>query len=227
MRDRTNALLAAAARAPVIPVVSLDDIGFAPALASTLVHAGLPVIEVTLRTPHALDVIRAIARQVPDAFLIAGTITAPSQIGEAVDAGARALVTPGTSARLAEALASAPVPALPGCASVSEALALMEHGFSFLKAFPASVVGGPAFLKAVHGPLPSLRFCPTGGVTAANAADYLACPNVACVGGTWITPKDALAAHDVAAIRALAEAAAALPRAAGAPRAAASGTSVG
>lgn len=217
MRDTTHALLQAVSRAPVIPVVTIDDAGLAPDLASALLHEGLPVIEVTLRTPHALDAIRAIARQVPEAYVVAGTITTPSQIGEAIDAGAQALVTPGTSSRLAEALAGAPVPALPGCASVSEALTLMELGFDVLKLFPASVVGGPSFLKAIHGPLPSLRFCPTGGIDVRGARDYLACPNVVCVGGTWVTPKAALASRDLATIRDLARKAAALPRAAGAP----------
>ncbi|MGP9822149.1 bifunctional 4-hydroxy-2-oxoglutarate aldolase/2-dehydro-3-deoxy-phosphogluconate aldolase [Salinarimonas sp. NSM] len=212
MRDRTNTLLAIAARAPVIPVVTIEDPGLAPELAATLVEAGLPVVEVTLRTPRALDAIRAIARHAPEAVVLAGTIVTPSQIGEAMDAGAAALVTPGTSPRLADALAAAPIPAMPGCATVSEAMALHERGFDLLKLFPAAASGGPAWLKGIAGPLPALRFCPTGGIDAQSAPAYLACPNVACVGGTWVTPAALVEAGDLAAIGRLARAAAGLAR---------------
>lgn len=212
MRDRTETLLSIAARAPVIPVVTIDDPAFAPELAATLVEAGLPVVEVTLRTPRALDAIRAIARQAPEAVVLAGTVVSPSQVGEAMDAGAAALVTPGTSGRLADALAAAPIPAMPGCATASEAIALHERGFTVLKFFPAGASGGTAWLRGVAGPLPALRFCPTGGVDATTAADYLACPNVVCVGGTWVTPAKAVAEGDLASIGRLARAAAALPR---------------
>jgi 2-dehydro-3-deoxyphosphogluconate aldolase/(4S)-4-hydroxy-2-oxoglutarate aldolase len=212
MRDRTETLLSIAARAPVIPVVTIDDPAFAAELAAALVEAGLPAVEVTLRTPRALDAIRAIARHVPDAVVLAGTVVSPSQIGEAMDAGAAALVTPGTSARLADALAAAPIPAMPGCATASEALALHERGFTVLKFFPAGASGGPAWLKGVAGPLPTLRFCPTGGVDATTAPDYLACRNVVCVGGTWVTPAEAVAKGDLATIGRLARTAAALRR---------------
>ncbi len=198
------------ARAPVIPVVALDDAGLAEPLARTLVEAGLPLIEITLRTPQALDAIRAVARAVPDAVPIAGTVLDERQIGEVMDAGAQAIVTPGTPPALAEALARADVPALPGCATASEAMALAALGFRQLKFFPAEASGGPRWLSAIAGPLPHLAFCPTGGVTTGNAPDYLSLPNVPCVGGTWITPKAALAARDFATIGRLAREAAAL-----------------
>lgn len=208
--ERTRALLAIAARAPVIPVVAIRDPAMAPQLAATLVAAGLPVIEITLRTPRALDAIRAVAHEVPDAIPVAGTITTPSQIGEVADAGAHAIVTPGTTPRLAAALAAGPLPAMPGCGSVSEAMALAEHGFSVLKLFPANAAGGIAFLKGIAGPLPHLRFCPTGGVDAESAPGYLACANVICVGGSWVTPTDAVEAGDFDRIGKLARAAAGL-----------------
>lgn len=213
MRDRSRTLLAIAARAPVIPVVTIDDPAMAPQLAATLVDAGLPVVEVTLRTPRALDAIRAITHQAPEAVVLAGTIVTQSQIGEAADAGAAALVTPGTSEALADALADASIPAMPGCATVSEAMALHERGFTLLKLFPAAASGGPAWLKGVAGPLPALRFCPTGGIDAQSAPAYLECPNVACVGGTWVTPASLMRSHDLAAIGRLAREAAALARA--------------
>lgn len=212
MRDRTETLLAIAARAPVIPVVTLDDPASAPEIAAALVAAGLPVVEVTLRTPRALDVIRAIAHQAPEAIVLAGTVVTKSQIGEAIDAGAKALVTPGTSERLADALAEAPIPAMPGCATASEAIALHERGFTVLKFFPAGASGGPAWLKGVAGPLPALRFCPTGGISLENMRDYLACPNVVCVGGTWVTPAEAVAKGDLERIGRLAREAAARGR---------------
>ncbi|GGK41135.1 bifunctional 4-hydroxy-2-oxoglutarate aldolase/2-dehydro-3-deoxy-phosphogluconate aldolase [Salinarimonas ramus] len=212
MRAHDTFLLEAAARAPVIPVVTIEDPHLAAELAATLVAAGLPVVEVTLRTPRALDAIRAIAHGAPEAIVLAGTIVSPSQIGEAADAGATGIVTPGTSPRLADALAEAQIPAMPGCATVSEAMALHERGFSVLKLFPAAASGGPAWLKGIAGPLPSLRFCPTGGIDAQSAPAYLACPNVVCVGGTWVTPNALVAKGDFAAIARLAREAAALPR---------------
>lgn len=212
MQDKTDTILAYARRAPVIPVVTIEDRGRAVDLARTLVDAGLPVIEITLRTAAGLDAIATIAREVPDATVGAGTVTAPSQIGEVEEAGARFIVTPGTSPRLAEALADSLLPALPGCATPAEAVALAELGFSVLKFFPAGPSGGIPWLKAVHGPLRDLRFCPTGGVDAGNAADYLALPNVVCVGGSWVTPGAAVAGGEFAAISRLAREAAALPR---------------
>lgn len=191
-------------RAPVIPVVTIEDPAHAEPLARALVEAGLATIEVTLRTDRALHAIEIISRSVPDAILIAGTVVAASQIAEAIDAGARAIVTPGTTPRLADALAAARVPVMPGCATASEAMALAERGFEILKFFPAGPSGGPAWLKSLSGPLPDLRFCPTGGVDATNASAYLAVPNVIVVGGSWMAPSSMIASGDFAGIRRLA-----------------------
>ncbi|MCG7394453.1 bifunctional 4-hydroxy-2-oxoglutarate aldolase/2-dehydro-3-deoxy-phosphogluconate aldolase [Microvirga sp. ACRRW] len=196
--------------APVIPVVTIDDARISIDLAHALVRAGLPVIEVTLRTPAALDAISAIAKAVPEAVVAAGTVLAKSQIQEVIDAGAKFIVTPGTSLRLAEALRTSTIPVMPGCATVSEAMTLAELGFQHLKFFPAAVSGGPAWLKSVYGPLPHLRFCPTGGIDRASAASYLSLPNVVCVGGTWVTPADAMKKGDLAEIERLARDAASL-----------------
>ncbi len=199
-----------AALAPVIPVVTVDDPGQAVSLARTLVEAGLPAVEITLRTSSALRCIEAVARDVPEAVLAAGTVIRPRQIDEATDAGAKFLVTPGTSPKMAEALAESALPAMPACATVSEALQLFELGFNLLKFFPAGASGGTAWLKSVSAPLPEVRFCPTGGLDLKSAPDYLACPNVACIGGSWMIPKDALASGDWARIGTLAREAAAL-----------------
>lgn len=197
---------------PVIPVLTIARAAEAVALARALVAGGLPVLEVTLRTPEALAAIAAIAREVPEAVVGAGTVTRPDDVAAALAAGARYLVTPGTPAVLAAALVAAPVPAVPGCATVSEALTLTGLGFRLLKFFPAAASGGVAWLKAVGAPLPQARFCPTGGIDARNAADYLALPNVPAVGGSWVVPREAVAAGDFARITALARAAAALRR---------------
>lgn len=210
MRSKTETLFAYARLAPVIPVVTIEDARHAIPLARTLVEAGLPVIEVTLRTAAALDAIAAIAKAVPEAVVGAGTILAPRDISKAVEAGARFLVTPGTPPGLAVAAAAAEVPAMPGCATASEAIALADLGFAFLKFFPAGPSGGPAWLRSIGGPLPQLRFCPTGGVDAKNAGEYLALPNVVCVGGSWMVPAAAVAAEDFAAIGRLSREAASL-----------------
>ena len=198
--------------APVIPVLTIERVEDAVPLARALCAGGLPVIEVTLRTAAGLDAARAIARAVPEAVLGIGTVTDAAEIGPAVAAGARFLVSPGTSPRLAEALAQAPVPALPGCSTASEALALAERGFPLLKFFPAEACGGARWLKWISEPLPRLRFCPTGGLTLQNAPSYLALPNVPVVGGTWPAPRDAIVAGDFARITALAREAATLKR---------------
>lgn len=212
MPSETETLRAYARLAPVIPVVTIDDARHSIDLAQALVESGLPVVEVTLRTPAALDAIAAIAKAVPEAVVAAGTIVDPRQIAEVVDAGAKFIVTPGTPLRLAEALAEAPIPVMPGCATVSEAMTLMGLGFEALKFFPAAASGGVAWLKAVHGPLPNLSFCPTGGIDLASAPNYLALPNVPCVGGTWVAPAQAIRDGDFAAIRRLAAEAASLRR---------------
>lgn len=197
-------------RVPVIPVVVVHDVAHAVPVARALVDGGLPVIELTLRTPVALDAIEAIANDVPEILLGAGTVVAPEQARQAADAGARFLVSPGTTDTLAAAMRETGLPHLPGAATVSEVLRLRELGYEDMKLFPASACGGIGFLKAVSSPVPSARFCPTGGVSAANAPDYLALPNVGCVGGSWITPADALADRDWDRVRDLARDAAAL-----------------
>ena len=195
---------------PVIPVLTIERAADAVPLARALVAGGLPVIEVTLRTAAALDALRAIAAEVPEAIPGAGTLTKPADVTHACDAGAAFLVSPGTPVALAEALTDAPVPALPGCSTVSEAMMLANLGFSVLKFFPAELSGGVRWLKAIAAPLPGIRFCPTGGIDAGNAAAYLALPNVVAIGGSWVAPQDAIAAGDFARITALAQAAARL-----------------
>jgi 2-dehydro-3-deoxyphosphogluconate aldolase / (4S)-4-hydroxy-2-oxoglutarate aldolase len=195
-------------RAPVIPVLTIDRVADAAPLARALLAGGLPVIEVTLRTPVALGAVAAIVAEVPQAVVGIGTVTDIPEMRLALSAGAKFLVTPGTPPELAAALARAPVPALPGCATVSEALALAGLGFTVLKFFPAEAAGGVAFLKAIAAPLPNVRFCPTGGIDQENAAAYLALPNVIAVGGSWVAPKEAIAAGDFDRVTALAREAA-------------------
>ncbi|MDT3685728.1 MAG: bifunctional 4-hydroxy-2-oxoglutarate aldolase/2-dehydro-3-deoxy-phosphogluconate aldolase [Pseudorhodoplanes sp.] len=192
------------ATVPVIPVLTIDSAEQAVPLARALCDGGLPAIEVTLRTPAALEAIKAIAAKVPDAVVGAGTLREETDIAASIKAGARFLVTPGTTGLLAAALADAQVPALPGCATVSEALALSALGFKALKFFPAEACGGAAWLKSVAAPLPDIRFCPTGGIDMSNAADYLALPNVFAVGGSWVAPRDVIAQGDFPRIAALA-----------------------
>lgn len=210
MASKTDTILAFARRAPVIPVVTIEDARRSIDLAQALVRAGLPVIEVTLRTAAALDAIAAMAKAVPDAVIGAGTVTRASHIADAVDAGAKFIVSPGTPARLAEALAEAPVPVLPGASTATEAMALADLGFEVLKFFPAEASGGVAWLKAIAGPLPHLKFCPTGGLDPKNAPNYLALPNVICVGGAWMAPAKAVADGDFATVERLAREAASL-----------------
>ncbi|CAL9433397.1 bifunctional 4-hydroxy-2-oxoglutarate aldolase/2-dehydro-3-deoxy-phosphogluconate aldolase [Streptomyces sp. enrichment culture] len=190
--------------APVLPVVVLHDAEDAVPLARALVAGGLPAIEVTLRTPAAPAAIRAIADAVPKAVVGAGTVLSGDDVRTAVEAGARFLVSPGWTDTLLEAMRVSGVPYLPGVSTASEVVALLERGVHEMKFFPAEAAGGTAYLKSLASPLPRARFCPTGGVSAANAASYLALPNVACVGGTWMLPADALAAKDWDRVRALA-----------------------
>jgi 2-dehydro-3-deoxyphosphogluconate aldolase/(4S)-4-hydroxy-2-oxoglutarate aldolase len=196
--------------APVVPVVVLDDVAHAVPVAQALVAGGLPVIELTLRTPVALDAIAAIAAEVPEILVGAGTITSPELVSRAVKAGAQFLVSPGTTPGLLREMAWAGVPFLPGTATVSEAMAVLEAGYSEMKFFPAEASGGAAYLRSLASPLPAARFCPTGGITAASAPSYLSLPNVGCVGGSWLTPADALAAGDWDRVATLAREAAAL-----------------
>jgi 2-dehydro-3-deoxyphosphogluconate aldolase / (4S)-4-hydroxy-2-oxoglutarate aldolase len=196
--------------APVVPVVVIEDAADAVPLARALVAGGLPAIEVTLRTPAALDAIRAIADAVPDAVVGAGTVLTPAQVKESVAAGARFLVSPGWTDVLLEAMRASGVPFLPGVSTTSEVVALLERGVREMKFFPAQAAGGTAYLKSLAGPLPQARFCPTGGIGPGNAPEYLALPNVGCVGGTWMLPADALAARDWDRVAALAREAAGL-----------------
>lgn len=182
--------------APVVPVVVLDDAVDAVPLARALVEGGLPAIEVTLRTRAAPEVIARIAAEVPEAVVGAGTVLAPDHVRAAVDAGARFLVSPGCTDLLLRSLRESALPFLPGASTASEVLALLEQGVTDMKFFPAEAAGGAAYLRALSSPLPRARFCPTGGISASTAADYLALPNVACVGGSWMLPDDALAARD-------------------------------
>ncbi|MFE9764737.1 bifunctional 4-hydroxy-2-oxoglutarate aldolase/2-dehydro-3-deoxy-phosphogluconate aldolase [Streptomyces sp. NPDC005808] len=196
--------------APVVPVVVIADAADAVPLARALVAGGLPVIEVTLRTPAALDAIRAVAAEVPDAVVGAGTVLSPAQVAQSVDAGARFLVSPGWTDVLLAAMEGSGVPFLPGVSTTSEVVALLERGVRDMKFFPAQAAGGTAYLKSLAGPLPQARFCPTGGIGPASAPEYLALPNVGCVGGSWMLPEDAIAARDWGRIESLAREAAAL-----------------
>lgn len=197
---------------PVMPVVVVDDAELAPDVARALYAGGIGAVELTLRTPAALDAIARVAAEVPEVVVGAGTVTTPAQAREAAAAGAAFLVTPGSTDPLLDGAVATGLPVLPGAATVSEVLRLLERGLNTLKFFPAEASGGVPALKAIAGPLPGVRFCPTGGVTVANAPEYLALPNVGCVGGTWLTPKDAVAARDFARIETLAKEAAALAR---------------
>ena len=186
--------------ARIVPVVVLDDVDVAVPLAETLVEAGMPVIEVTLRTDKALAGIEAIAKAVPDMVVGAGSLRTPRQFTQVVDAGARFTVCPGATDTLIQAASDSGLPFFPGAATASEMLRLYEQGFTMQKFFPAELSGGADYLKAVGGPLPEIRFMPTGGISATRALDYLAMGNVACVGGSWITPKAQLADRDFASI---------------------------
>jgi 2-dehydro-3-deoxyphosphogluconate aldolase / (4S)-4-hydroxy-2-oxoglutarate aldolase len=195
-------------RVPVIPVVVIDDVNHAAPIARALVAGGLPVIELTLRTPAALGAIERIAGEVPEIFLGAGTIIEPGQAKQAASAGAQFLVSPGSTPTLLGAMTDTGLPYLPGVATVSEILCALEAGYTELKFFPAEASGGADYLRSIGSPIPAAQFCPTGGITTANAAQYLALPNVGCVGGSWITPSDVVAAQDWARITGLAAAAA-------------------
>ncbi|SJZ50720.1 2-keto-3-deoxy-phosphogluconate aldolase [Enhydrobacter aerosaccus] len=203
-------IAAIVARAPVVPVLTVETVAQAVPLARALVRGGLPVLEITLRTDTALESLAAIAREVPEAVVGAGTILNPHQLGQAREAGARFGVSPGCSKELATAVRAADFPFLPGVQTVSEAMTLSTQGFRLLKFFPAEQAGGIGWLKAVGAPLAGLRFCPTGGVSAETAPAYLALPNVACVGGSWVAPGKAVASGDWSTIERLASAAAAL-----------------
>jgi len=189
---------------PVIPVVIIDNVRDAVPMARALVAGGIPTIEVTLRTPAALDAIRAIAAEVEGAVIGAGTVLTVRDLEAARQAGARFAVSPGVSPKLLDAVDDSNMPLLPGAATASEVMALLERGYRYLKFFPAVPSGGTKLLGAWASPLPQVRFCPTGGISLASAPDFLALPNVLCVGGSWLTPADKLAAGDWAGIELLA-----------------------
>jgi len=198
---------------PVIPVIAIDDINHAVPLAKALVAGGIRVLEVTLRTVHGLPAIRAIAEQVPGAVVGVGTLTQPEEFAAARDAGATFGVSPGLTRSLIDAAVSSGLPLLPGVMTPSEVMSAREAGFRQLKLFPAVPAGGVGMLNAIAGPLADVTFCPTGGITEATAPQFLALKNVACVGGSWLTPKDAMQKGDWDHITQLALAASALRKA--------------
>jgi 2-dehydro-3-deoxyphosphogluconate aldolase/(4S)-4-hydroxy-2-oxoglutarate aldolase len=195
---------------PVIPVIVIDDINDAVPLAQALVNGGLRVLEVTLRSEVALAAISRIIQAVPEAIVGAGTVLCMEDLSKAIAAGSRFLVSPGSTATLVDAALQQSIPFLPGVATASEAMNLLEKGFSHLKFFPAQAAGGIPMLKSLHGPLPHLKFCPTGGITELIAPDYLALDNVLCVGGSWMLDKTAIAAQNWDSIEAKARTAALL-----------------
>lgn len=195
--------------APVVPVLVLSDAGLAAGLARALVAGGLPALEVTLRTPAALDAIRAMA-EVEGGVVGAGTLLTPADVKAAKAAGAQFGVSPGATDRLIGACEDEGLPLLPGAVTATEVMVLLERGYDVQKFFPAESVGGAAALKALGAPIPQVRFCPTGGISPANVGDYLSLRTVLCVGGSWVAPADAVAARDWARIEALARQAAAL-----------------
>lgn len=197
--------------APVIPVLVIDNAEIARPLATALVAGGLPALEVTLRTPAALDVIREMA-QVEGGVVGAGTLLTEKDVENAKAAGAKFGVAPGATDRLLDACEANDLPLLPGSATATEAMRLLERGYTVQKFFPAQANGGAPALKAIGAPIPQVSFCPTGGVSPQNAGDYLTLSNVLCVGGSWVAPKALLEAGDWVAVEKLARAAAAFPR---------------
>lgn len=189
--------------APIMPVLVVRDVAHAAPLAKALIAGGLPALEVTLRTPAALDVIAAMAK-IPGGVVGAGTLVTPQDVRDAKSAGAVFGVSPGATDALIEACLAEDLPLLPGAASASEAMRLLERGFTTQKFFPAEASGGAAALKAIGAPLPQIGFCPTGGVSLLNAKDYLSLPNVLCAGGSWVAPDALVAAEAWAEIEALA-----------------------
>ncbi|MGO7035574.1 2-dehydro-3-deoxy-phosphogluconate aldolase [Rhizobium ruizarguesonis] len=210
MGEKTDKLLSILKLQPVVPVLIVDDAKSAVPLARALVAGGLKAIEITMRTPAALEAVRAVAAEVEGAEVGAGTILNVAHWEAAVAAGSKFIVSPGTTQELLDAAADSDVPLLPGAATASEVMALREEGYQVLKFFPAEQAGGAAYLKALSSPLAGTLFCPTGGISLKNANDYLSLPNVICVGGSWVAPKELVAAGDWAGITKLAAEAAAL-----------------
>jgi 2-dehydro-3-deoxyphosphogluconate aldolase/(4S)-4-hydroxy-2-oxoglutarate aldolase len=210
MERREHELDAILTLSPVVAVVTIDDVEDAVPMARALVAGGIRAIEITLRTKVALDAIRAVAENVPDALPGAGTVLSGQDLSAAERAGARFAVSPGTTPQLLASIEKSALPYLPGSASASEAMWLFAHGYRRQKFFPAEPAGGVEYLRALSGPLPGIKFCPTGGVRVENAATYLKLPNVICVGGSWMTPSNLVKAKDWGAITALARSAAQL-----------------
>ena len=204
MTERQKGIEAVLKLAPVVPVLVIDEVATAVPLARALVAGGLKAIEVTFRTAAALESIRAIAAEVEGAVVGAGTVLTAAQVDQAVGAGCRFMVSPGAAPDLLAAVKDCPVPLLPGAATASEAMSLLEQGYGFQKFFPAEPAGGAAYLKSLSQPLAGIRFCPTGGISRDSASDYLALPNVVCVGGSWVAPGDKVAAGAWKDIEALA-----------------------
>ena len=195
------------AQGPVVPVIVVKDLADAVPMAKALLAGGIKVLEVTLRTPVALDAIRLLAQEVPDAIVGAGTVTTPEQLQQCIDAGAKFALSPGLTRELLQAGKDAPIPLIPGIASISELMEGTGLGYSHFKFFPAEAAGGVKTLKSIHGPFADIRFCPTGGINEKNFLEYLALPNVKCVGGSWIVPDDAVSNKDWARITELCNAA--------------------
>jgi 2-dehydro-3-deoxyphosphogluconate aldolase / (4S)-4-hydroxy-2-oxoglutarate aldolase len=209
-QSKTEKLLALLKGQPVIPVLKIDDATKAAPLARALAKGGLPVIEITMRTGAALESIRRASGEVPEAVVGAGTILDAKQFDQAAEAGSQFIVSPGGTKEVFAAARNSPVPLLPGAITPSEMMAALEEGLDFLKFFPAEQAGGAAFLKSLASPFAGLRFCPTGGVSAKNASDYLSLPNVICIGGSWVAPDDAVKSGDWGLIETLAREAAGL-----------------
>lgn len=201
MQRRNDEAVALLRAARILPIVTVDSVEEALAVARALLDGGLPAIELTLRTPAALPALAALKRELPGVSVGAGTVLDARQLAQAQAAGADFIVTPGTTPALRDALAACSLPVVAGVATPSEALVLREHGFRVAKLFPAAAVGGLAMLKALQGPLPDMLFCPTGGIGEQDAADYLAQPNVACIGGSWMVPRAWLQAGDWTRVR--------------------------
>lgn len=204
MSDRSRQLVSLFGGQPVIPVLKIENVADAVPLAQALTRGGLPAIEVTLRTPTALEAIRRISGEVEGAIVGAGTILDARQFDDAVAAGSRFIVSPGLTRQVLDAAAASEVPLLPGAITPGEIMTAREAGLDFLKFFPAEQAGGTAFLKSLASPFSGMKFCPTGGVTAKNAGAYLALPNVICVGGSWVAPDDLVKTGQWDAIEALA-----------------------
>lgn len=208
---KSNETRAICELAPIVPVLVVEDAAHARPLAEALIAGGLPALEVTLRTPAALEAIRRMA-EVPGGVVGAGTLVTPEDVRAAKAAGARFGVSPGATERLIAACEDEGLPLLPGAATASEAMRLLEMGYDMLKFFPAEASGGAPALRAIGAPLPQISFCPTGGVSPANAETYLSLPNVVCAGGSWVAPRDMVQSGDWAGIEALARAASQLRR---------------